>query len=63
MKIDEFSEGKKKVVAAMERIAAKRDKYIKRSHYYYKDMKGQAFLYIRSVKISDLILIVYYFCI
>lgn len=38
MKTEEFTEGKQKVVAAMERIAKKRDKYIKRSHYYYKDM-------------------------
>lgn len=33
-----LSENKKKIIAAMDRIAQKRDKYIRRSKYYYKDM-------------------------
>lgn len=38
MNLEMLSEGKKKVVEAMNRIARKRDKYIRQSHYYYKDM-------------------------
>jgi len=34
----ELSEGKKKIVEAMNRIASMRDKYIRRNRYYYKDM-------------------------
>jgi ubiquinone/menaquinone biosynthesis C-methylase UbiE len=33
-----LTEGKKKIMAAMDHIAAKRDRYVKRNRYYYKDI-------------------------
>lgn len=35
----QLSENKKKIVAFMDDIARKRDKYIRRNRYYYKDLK------------------------
>ena len=36
--MSELSENKKKIVEAMDYISQKRDKYIRRNRYYYKDM-------------------------
>ena len=33
-----LSEGKKRVMESMDKLAERRDKYIKRNKYYYKDL-------------------------